>query len=160
MSSETIVTALFLIAAVVAAGVLISALFPAIHRTTSTFGAVSHEADLQIRTDMKIVNTFANATTLKAWVKNTGSSRVSTGELTQADVFVGRAGDFERKSLSELSYSIEGDMNANFWDPGETLSITVPYGFNKFSAGDTAYFSLVLPNGVRRSEEFRVTITT
>ena len=159
MSSETIVTALFLIAAVVAAGVLISALFPAIHRTTSTFGAVSHEADTQIRTDIKIVNTYANATTMKAWVKNIGSSRIGTSELEQADVFVGKVGDFERKSLSELTYVVEGSMNPNFWDPGETVSITISYGSSKFSSGDTAYFSLVLPNGVRRSEEFQVTIT-
>ena len=58
MSSESIVTALFLISAVVAAGVLISAIFPAIYRTADTFGSVSHEAEAQMRTDIKIVNYY------------------------------------------------------------------------------------------------------
>ncbi|OPX66102.1 MAG: Archaebacterial flagellin [Methanoregulaceae archaeon PtaB.Bin056] len=153
MSSETIVTALFLIAAVVAAGVLISALFPAIHRTTSTFGAVSHEADVQIRTDIKIVNTYANATTAKIWLKNVGTARISKNELDQADVFIGKVGDFNRQSLGGLYDPVE--LGNNFWDQGETLSITIP---QSYSSGDTAYFSIVLPNGVRRSEEFGVTI--
>jgi flagellar protein FlaG len=153
MSSETIVTALFLIAAVVAAGVLISALFPAIHRTTSTFGAVSHEADTQIRTDIKIVNTYANATTAKIWLKNVGTARISKNELDQADVFIGKVGDFNRQSLSGLYDPVE--LDNNFWDQGETLSISIS---QSYSSGDIAYFSIVLPNGVRRSEEFGVTI--
>lgn len=56
MSSETIVNALFLITAVVAAGVLISAIFPIIYRTADTFGSATHQADSQMRTDIRIVN--------------------------------------------------------------------------------------------------------
>jgi len=102
MSSESIVTALFLISAVVAAGVLISAIFPAIYRTADTFGSVSHEADTKMRTDIKIVNTYADGTHAKIWLKNVGSYRISTVELDESDIFIGAVGDFERTE-SDLS---------------------------------------------------------
>lgn len=151
MSSETIVSALFLISAVIAAGVLISAIFPAIYRTADTFGSVSHEADTQMRTDIKIVNTYANGTHAQVWLKNIGSYRVSILELDESDIFIGAVGDFERKSLQSY-YTLEGTSN-NFWDPGETMSITVPSS-KLPPSGSVVYFSIVLSNGVRRSDEF------
>jgi flagellar protein FlaG len=153
MSSETIVTALFLISAVIAAGVLISAIFPAIYRTADTFGSVSHEADTQMRTDVKIVNAYSNSTQwATVWVKNVGTSRIASLELNDGDIFVGVPGNFERQSL-QGSYVIEGNGNG-FWDPGETLTIRVHSTLLPSTAGNVVYISLVLPNGVKRSTEF------
>ena len=157
MSSETIVTALFLIAAVVAAGVLINAVFPIISRTTETFGSVAHSTDDQIRTDIKIVNYFANANlgadNAKVWLKNIGSSRISKNELDISDVFIGGVGDFDRFSLLN-NYTFPEDNVGLWWDPGETLEITLTS--SKIPATDgMAYFAIVLPNGVKRSVEFR-----
>jgi flagellar protein FlaG len=149
MSSETIVTALFLIAAVVAAGVLINAVFPVISRTTETFGSVSHSADNQIRTDIKIVNYFAKTPAAEIWLKNIGSSRISSSELDESDVFIGEVGNFTRSSLIG-HYDLDVGQ---WWDPGETLHITLSSG-NVPAAGGMAYFAIVLPNGVKRSVEF------
>jgi flagellar protein FlaG len=153
MSSETIVTALFLISAVIAAGVLISAIFPAIYRTADTFGSVSHEADTQMRTDAKIVNGYSNSSQwATVWLKNVGTSRIGTGELDDGDIFVGVPGNFERQSL-QGKYVIEGNGNG-FWDPGETLTIRVYSALIPSTSGNVVYFSAVLPNGVKRSIEF------
>jgi flagellar protein FlaG len=153
MSSETIVTALFLISAVIAAGVLISAIFPAIYRTADTFGSVSHEADTQMRTDVKIVNAYSNSSQwVTVWVKNVGTSRIATLELNEGDIFVGVPGNFERQSL-QGAYVIEGNANG-FWDPGETLTIRVESTFLPKAAGNVVYISLVLPDGVKRTTEF------
>jgi archaeal flagellar protein FlaG len=153
MSSETIVNALFLITAVVAAGILINAIMPAIYRTSETFGSTSHEADTRMRTDIKIVNTYAKHPDAKIWLKNIGNARVARGDLDYADVFIGAEGDFERVSLAG-KYTIEDQIPVNqFWNPGETLSITVES--EKIPAhGEITYFSLVLPNGVKASETF------
>ena len=152
MSSETIVTALFLIAAVVAAGVLINAIFPVISRTTETFGSVSHTADTQIRTDIKIVNYYAKAPASEIWLKNIGSSRVSRNELDDSDVFIGGVGDFNRSTLMG-HYSFPEDPSGQWWDPGETLQVTLTS--TKIPAtGNMTYFAIVLPNGVKRSVEF------
>jgi archaeal flagellar protein FlaG len=152
MSSETIVSALFLISAVVAAGVLINAVFPIISRTTETFGSVSHATDAQMRTDIKIVNTYANKTAgATIWLKNVGSARIPSADLDQSDIFIGSPGDFERYSLAN-HYTILESAN-NFWDPGETLEITI--SSSKIpDTGNIGYFGIVLPNGVKRDVQF------
>ncbi len=153
MSSETIVTALFLIAAVVAAGVLINAVFPIISRTTETFGSVAHSTDNQIRTDIKIVNYFAKNPDAQIWLKNICSSRISENELDDSDVFIGGVGNFSRFSLATTPWDFPEDPTGQWWDPGETLHITLTS--DKIPAtGGMAYFAIVLPNGVRRSVEF------
>ncbi|MCU0632819.1 MAG: flagellin [Methanolinea sp.] len=153
MSSETIVTALFLISAVIAAGVLINAIFPAIYRTADTFGSVSHEADTKMRTDFKIVNTFAQKPEAKIWLKNVGSARLHVNDIDIADIFIGSVNNFERFSLS--GHYDKEELQNNYWDPGETLSITVSSSLIPESDGENmVYVAVILPNGVRRSEEF------
>ena len=159
MSSESIVTALFLISAVIAAGVLISAIFPAIYRTADTFGSVSHEADVQMRTDIKIVNYYADSTNAKIWLKNLGTYRIGTAEIDDSDIFFGQSGNFGRLQLynGETRYYDIEELDNGFWDQGETLTITIPESvLSEYwpSTGDEAYFAIVLPNGVRRSVEF------
>lgn len=157
MSSETIVTALFLIAAVVAAGVLINAVFPIISRTTETFGSVAHSTDEQIRTDIKIVNYFANSTGTpetdesQIWLKNIGTSRIPESDIVNSDIFFGGVGNF-----GTVSGAIHDPTG--WWNPGDTLHITingtqVPTG-RWPATGGVAYFAIVLPNGVKRSIEF------
>jgi flagellar protein FlaG len=159
MSSESIVTALFLISAVIAAGVLISAIFPAIYRTADTFGSVSHEAEVQMRTDIKIVNYHVNSTYAKIWLKNIGTYRMGTAEIDDSDIFFGQSGNFER--LPIYGHYNTGELGNGFWDQGETLMITIPEADITGlcpdcwpSSGNDAYFAIVLPNGVRRSTEF------
>ncbi len=151
MSSETIVTALFLISAVIAAGVLINAIFPTITRTADTFGSASSEADTRIRTDFRIVNTFANNTAVKVWLKNVGSARLHTNEVNMGDIYVGSPTNFERRSLSGRVV-IEDNSNS-YWDPGETVTITV-VNIDTLLSGPDVYAAVVLPNGVRRDIEF------
>jgi flagellar protein FlaG len=151
MSSETIVTALFLISAVIAAGVLINAIFPTITRTADTFGSASSEADTRIRTDFRIVNTFANNTAVKVWLKNVGSARLHSNEVDGIEVFLGAVGDFDRVSRNDRTISIEDNTN-NYWDPGETLTIMV--NSIDLSSAEDVYVAVVLPNGVRRDLEF------
>lgn len=154
MSSETIVTALFLIAAVVAAGVLINAVFPIISRTTETFGSVAHSTDEQIRTDIKIVNYFAHDSSAEIWLKNIGSSRISANDLDNSDVFIGEVGAFTRYPLiGKYGSDIGGTDIGQWWDPGETLDIKLALT-PPIPTGNMTYFAIVLPNGVKRSIEF------
>jgi len=153
MSSETIVNALFLISAVIAAGILINAIFPAIYRTSETFGKTTHDADLKMRTDFKFVNMYAKNPEARIWLKNTGSARIARGELESSDLFIGAVGDFERVSLAG-NFTIEGQIPVNnFWNTGETLTISLQSAKIP-SRKEEVYCSLVLPNGVQRSGNF------
>lgn len=165
MASETVVTALFLIAAVIAAGVLVAAVFPIISRTTDTFGSLAHTQDNQIRTDITIVNSFANSSIKETdeadiWLKNTGLTRISKTDISNSDIFFGSVGNFGKVSDS----SPEIINNPLWWTPGETLHYTIkrmPNNEGIWPATDigtnkTGYFAIVLPNGVKRSIIFRV----
>ncbi|MDD1657342.1 MAG: flagellin [Methanomicrobiales archaeon] len=161
MSSETIVTAIFLITAIVAAGVLASQVLPAVFSVSGTASSTAHQMDVQISTDITIVNTYANTSSYaQVWIRNTGDERLSTNELDGSIIFVGAPGDFEMTTKNDLSsdgwtYEIIGDGNA-YLDPGEMLHVTVLSDKIPGTIGDVVTFQFVLPNGVRRSEEFTV----
>jgi flagellar protein FlaG len=156
MSSETITTAIFLITAVVAAGVLVNAIFPIVYTVTDTVGSASHAADRQIRTDLKVINTFASVGTQDAtiWLKNVGSVRISANELKSADIFLGAPGNFDRISYpTAWTYTIL-DGGPDYWEPGATVRIDAHTNLLPDTAGKVVSFQIVLPGGTVRSTEF------
>jgi flagellar protein FlaG len=164
MSADTITTALFLITAVIASGVLINAIYPVVFNMAGTFSTATHESDQRLRTDFKIVLITANGDTKSgtAWLKNIGSAKISMDEIQRSDVFCGAVGNFERLDwngaqgnywIAEIKES--ANQVNNFWDPGETLEIQ--FESDKLPATpNSAYFQFVLPNGIWRSSEFTV----
>ena len=164
MSSETITTALFLITAVVASAVLINAVYPVIQNMAGTFSSSTHESDVRIRTDFKIIATSASQSsgTAQVWMKNIGSERISRAEIQRADVFCGKVGSFDHLAYTNGSigdnqwteeFGTGYDLNTNsFWDPGETLKVTAKTSIPP--AGNNIYFQFALPNGIWRSNEF------
>ena len=172
MSAETFTTAMFLITAVIAAGVLINAVFPVVYTMASTFQSATHESDQRLRTDFKIVTMFAKAGSpneADVWMKNIGSSRIALSDITnRSDVFAGASGNFDRVTYDGSGQQpVDGtwladfdstyDINNNqYWDPGETIKITVYSNKIPSISGDMVYFQFILPNGIWRSQEFTV----
>jgi archaeal flagellar protein FlaG len=167
MSSETITTALFLITAVVASAVLINAVYPVIANMAGTFSSTTHESDARIRTDFKIIATYASESsgTGQVWMKNVGSEQISLRDVQRGDVFGGATGSFDHlthtsgtlgsNQWTETFTSPEYDLNGNqYWDSGETVKVTfktiIP------PTGNKVYFQFALPNGIWRSTEFTV----
>jgi flagellar protein FlaG len=167
MSSETITTALFLITAVVAAGVLINAVYPVIYTMAGTFSSSTHESDVRIRTDFKIIATYGSESTQTAqiWMKNTGTERISLDAIRKADVFCGGQGNFDHLSYSDSvgdkRWQVDFDpdkkdydLNGNgYWDPGETLKVIAETSTMPASGGKV-FFQFTLSNGIWRSVEF------
>lgn len=158
MSSETFTTAMFLIAAIISAGVLINAVFPVIYTLSGTISSSSHSVDERLSTDVKIVTTYASGNTAKIWLKNVGTGRIANASIQRADVFLGSQGDFIRLTRAATltdetwKYEILEDTN-NYWDPGETLYIeAMPQKIP--SKGEIVYFQFVLPSGLTRSTTF------
>jgi flagellar protein FlaG len=167
MSSETIVTAIFLITAVVAAGVLTSQILPAIFTMSGSVSSSTQKADQTMRTDIAIVNTFAKGDPVfqaDVWLKNTGSSRINLADLNMSTIFIGAPDNFGTLSknnlvssppqLGEWTYEILDNAN-NYWDPMETFHITMR-SVKIPATPNMAYFQIVLYDGTKRSEEFTV----
>jgi archaeal flagellar protein FlaG len=159
MSSETITTALFLITAVIAAGVLINAVYPVVYTMAGTFSSSTHESDVRMRTDFKIITTVASAGTAQVWMKNVGTEQISVESIERSDVFCGAVDDFDRLTYDKnpgWTYDLYDLDSVNYmWDPGETLKITANTNLIP-SSGHRVYFQFAIPNGVWRSNEFTV----
>lgn len=169
MSSETITTALFLITAVIAAGVLINAVYPVIYEMAGTFSSTTHESDTRMRTDFKVISTAASGSTAQIWMKNVGSQAIPYGEIQRSDVFCGAVGSFDRLAYANVlpSALTDGqwtedfldpkyDLNSNsVWDTGETVKITAKTSLIPVS-NQKVYFQFSLPSGIWRSSEFTV----
>jgi len=166
MSAETITTALFLITAVVASAVLINAIYPVVYTAAGSFSATTHEADTRIRTDFKIIATYASnsAVTAQVWMKNTGSEGISRNEIEKSDVFCGATTSFDHLTY-DPSLSVDKTWNVDFnypeydlnnnqvWDTGETVKITARTAKIPASGGKV-YFQFAVPSGVWRTTEF------
>ena len=160
MSADTITTALFLITAVIASGVLINAIYPVVFNMAGTFSTATHESDQRLRTDFKIVlaTNDKSAQSGKVWMKNVGSAKISMDEIERSDVFCGAVGNFERLDYGETWGAVIKESASqvnNFWDPGETLEVTF-LASTLPATPNMAYFQFVLPNGIWRSTEFTV----
>lgn len=167
MSADTFVSALFIITAVVAAGILINAVYPIVWTSASTFSSSAHDTDTRMRTDFKVVTTYASSSgsggVAKVWLKNIGSTRISTSEIDSGDVFIGLEGNFDRATLNkalwppnvnkEWNYRLSDDNTNSLWDTGETLEIDAASSLF-ISSGQPVYFQFVLPSGVFRSSSF------
>lgn len=165
MSADTFTTALFLITAVIAAGVFISAIFPVFYQMAGTFTSAGHAADQQLRTNIQIILPFANESGYaRVWMKNTGSTQIALSDIARSDVICGDAGNFNRLSLSstgtlsngQWTYTLADLNNNNYWDPGETLEIDAYT--TTIQPTDQVYFQFVLPSGVSTSDQFTVTV--
>ncbi len=164
MSSETFTTAMFLITSIIAAGVLINAVFPVVYQMAGTFISSSHQSDERMRTDIKIVNTFMTSSgDARIWIKNVGVARIPYVEIPKSDLFLGRVGNFDRLEcnaaigMNQWYYETAGGDTSGYWDPGETLEITARTDNGApFSRSDPVYFQFVLPSGILRTLEFTV----
>jgi flagellar protein FlaG len=165
-----------LITAVIAAGVLINAVFPVVYNMAGTFSSATHDSDQRLRTDFKIVTTWAGTdpdrtdyNSAKVWMKNVGSSRISISDIeARSDVFCGKVGAFERFSnngnnVGDKNWVIElyDNTDNRFWDPGETIKVsayslksTDPVLIPPTNSYDTVYFQFIVPDGIWRSTEF------
>ena len=164
MSADSITTALFLITAVVASAVLINAIYPVVSNMAGTFSSTTHESDVRIRTDFKIIATFANSSGYaQVWMKNIGSQTIGLNDIQRADLFCGSVENIQHLAHTSGSlgnnqwtedFSVpEYDQNNNqLWDPGETLKITARTTIP--SQGSRVTVQFALSNGIWRSTEF------
>jgi flagellar protein FlaG len=166
MSSDTFTTAIFLITAVVAAAVMVNAIFPLVYTMAGTFSSTTHASDERLRSDFKIVTTVATSGapgTAKVWMKNIGSANIPVVEINRSDVFFGPVGNFGRLTHTIVAPPPDGywrydlsDLNTNsYWDPGETLQVTARTSTIPAS-GNPVYFQFVLSNSIWRDMQFTV----
>ena len=103
---KVIVTALLMMAAVVASVLVINSVLPALGRSGSSVLSSSRTASDIIKTDIKIIAVEANGSTVYVWIKNVGSGNVTA--INRGDTFLEEVG----ASFTRMSYVDPGATDA------------------------------------------------
>jgi len=159
MTETAITTAIITIASVICVCMLINAIYPAMHRATSSVISTSAKLGERIETSIDIIEEANQSSYEYVWVKNTGASEIA--QIENSDVFFGKINDFRRIPFdSTLSvapcwnYSIDNDDGDNRWDVGETLNITINCS-TPITAGDY-YVKVIVYNGISDEDKFSI----
>jgi len=155
MSGSVISVSIITIASVVCATMLISVLYPAMDRASSSVTLTAEAMGDQIRTDIEIIEKANNTgnTECYIWVKNTGSSTIDKLDST-IDLFFGGTSDFTRMTYADAPGWIynECGVEDGRWVPKETLKITIT-DTDKISTGN-CYVKISLYNGESAEDVF------
>ena len=159
MTETAITTAIITIASVICVCMLINAIYPAMHRATSSVVATSEKLGDRIETSIDIIEEANQSSYEYVWVKNTGSSEIA--QIENSDVFFGEINDFQRITFNSTlsvtpswNYSIDNDDGDGRWDIGETLNITINSS-SEITAGDY-YVKIIVYNGISDEDKFSI----
>lgn len=159
MSESVITVAIITIACVICATMLVSAIYPAVNRASSSVISSSAKLGERIETSIEIIAEGNQSLYEYVWVKNTGSSPIP--QIENSDIFFGEIGNFQRITFNSSllatpswNYSIENDDGNGRWNVGETVKITIKSS-SEITAGDY-YVKIVLYNGVSDEEKFSI----
>ena len=95
----------------------------------------------RISTKVEIVFVTVDNDTVYIWIKNTGLNHIPHDLISRGDVYWGRKGaeqyiSYNASTPPKWLYTAVNDVdNDGYWDPGETILITVYTGTTQ-SAGD------------------------
>jgi archaellum component FlaG (FlaF/FlaG flagellin family) len=152
MVSESISTAIIVIAGVILASIVSVTLLTQVNIVSSSMKIAIRNTEDRLRTQVSITFVSVNTSTTKyfiLFVKNTGSRSISIQELTQSDIYLQDSSNVEmlvysnNAELGKWSF-IETTLD-NVWSVGETVIVKV---YNKTSFSIPTKIVMVLPNGV------------
>ena len=163
MADEAISTAIMAVATIVAALVLVNAMYPSLYSASGSILSMNGRASDRIRTDLTVLTEWyppghpADDVLLEAWVKNTGSTTISAADMGKMDVFLD-VGNHTSARVPGADWSGEV-LNGNGdgdWDPAETVHLLVHFDPAGCAAGPWQ-LEVVLPNGVSAADGFTYT---
>ncbi len=149
---KAIITAFMTLAAIVAAVLLFTAIYPAIVSGSEAVAGMSDRITSRLRNQVAIVHAVADGSTALVWVKNIGSERISAVE--RVDIFFGPEGDFARIPYGSASgnphweWELENDTS---WNPTATLRITI---YTDALLSGRYFVKVVTPDGVSTESYF------
>lgn len=128
---------------------IFNGLYPVISESSGTIASVSDKVNDRIKSDIEIIQAGGSGATITAWVKNVGTTEIST--IENSDILFGLQSDFARiphgdegSSHPYWEYQIEGDDTR--WGPTVTIKITIH--LESAPSSGTYMLKVVIPNGI------------
>jgi archaeal flagellar protein FlaG len=160
MAKEVIVTAILLIASVVAVVAFVNAVIPSVSDLSYSYSSLADKMGDQFKTSIDIVFIYPNTTenNVSVWIKNVGSTNIPLSQLRYCDVFVLSSSNycnprFESSTRPLWNYTLVNGNGGDTWNRGETIKASI-YFDNASLPTNTTQITFFLYNGVSASDEF------
>ena len=128
---------------------IFNGLYPVISESSGAIASVSDKVNNRIKSDIEVIQAGRSGTTIIAWVKNVGTTQIST--IENCDILFGLQGNIARiphgdseSALPYWEYQIEGDDSS--WEPTGTIKLTIHLESARSSG--TYLLKVVIPNGI------------
>ena len=128
---------------------IFNGLYPVISESSGTIASVSDKVNDRIKSDIEIIQAGGSGATITAWVKNVGTTEIST--IENSDILYGLQSNFARiphgdggSSPPYWEYQIEGDDTG--WEPTVTIKLTIH--LESAPSSGTYMLKVVIPNGI------------
>lgn len=164
MSGEAISSAILTIASIICVFSFVTVVYPSVMSAGDPLISRTNAMGDKIVTDVEILHEATNddGTEVEVWIKNIGPKSISSGLISESDLFFGKSGNFERIPCENGSippywnYGIKQGNDTN-WDRGETLQITIkPTKSVKVDKNTTYFIKFNTYNGISKETFFTV----
>jgi flagellar protein FlaG len=160
MAKEVIVTAILLIASVIAVVAFVNAIIPSVYDLSNSYSSLADNMGDQFKTAIDIVFIYPNpaGNNVSVWIKNIGSTNIPLSKLGYCDIFVLSPSyywnpRFESSTLPAWNYTVVNGNDGDTWNRGETIKATI-YFDNVSLPSNTTQITFFLYNGVSASDKF------
>jgi flagellar protein FlaG len=159
MAKEVIVTAILLIASVVAVVAFVDAIIPSVYDLSNSYSSLADNMGDQFKSAIDIVFIYPDPSgnNVSVWVKNVGSTNIPLSKLRYCDIFVLSSSNywnprFESSTTPSWNYTLVNG-NGDTWNRGETIKASI-YFDNGSLPSNTTQITFFLYNGVSASDKF------
>ena len=160
MAKEVIVTAILLIASVVAVVAFVDAVIPSVYDLSNSYSSLADNMGDQFKTAIDIVFIYPNpaGNNISVWIKNVGSTNIPLSKLGYCDIFVLSSSNywnprFESSTYPSWNYTLVNGKSGDMWNRGETIQASI-YFDNESLPRNTTQITFFLYNGVSASDKF------
>jgi archaeal flagellar protein FlaG len=160
MAKEVIVTAILLIASVIAVVAFVDAVIPSVYDLSNSYSSLADNMGDQFKTAIDIVFIYPNpaGNNISVWIKNVGSTNIPLSKLGYCDIFVLSSSNywnprFESSTYPSWNYTLVNGKSGDMWNRGETIQASI-YFDNESLPRNTTQITFFLYNGVSASDKF------
>jgi Archaebacterial flagellin. len=156
MVQEVVVTAILIIASVIAVVAFVNTVIPSVYDLSNSYNYLANNMGDQFKTAIDIVFINPEGNNVTVWIKNIGSTNIPLSELNHCDFFVLSSSKYWNPLLGSNSTPswnyILVNGNGSTWNPGQTIQASM--NFDTLPSNSTYQVKFSLYNGVSASDIF------
>jgi len=157
MVDQVIVTAIIIIASVIAVVTFVDAVIPSVFDLSNSCNSLANNIGDRFQTTIAIVYVYPQGNNVTVWLKNVGSADIPLTEINYSDFFVYTSSNslypvFGSYSTPSWNYKFVNGDGGDMWKPGQTIQASI--NLDSLSSNTTYQVKCSLYNGVSSSYVF------